>query len=180
MRLQFEGDRTMRTPFFAATAILAFTTLGSSAHAQQAQAPAQAQVKAGEAITKAEATKIKDLVSPGVLWCLQHGMTIKVVDPKPAPPAKDDFRFKELLGPVTSPFDLKGLGGLTFRYRSANRQDETWLYMPTLRRVRRMSTAQRSDALFGQDTDPDSYWGYNGHIAWMDWKLLGVKKMLTV
>src|SRR5882762_1254652 len=46
------------------------------------------------------------------------------VDPKPALPAKDDFRFKELLGPVTSPFDLKGLGGLTFRYRSANRQDE--------------------------------------------------------
>jgi len=102
------------------------------------------------------------------------------VDPKPVMPAKDEYRFKELLGPVTSPFDLKGLGGLTFRYRSAQKQDDTWLYMPSLRRVRRMSTAQRSDALFGQDTDPDSYWGYNGHIAWMDWKLLGVKKMLAV
>ena len=248
-----------------------------------------AQVKAGDVLAKGDADRIKDLVSPGVLWCVKHGMTIKVIDPKPIPwpkaykeatekysaqvklspdgkalenyvagqpfphvdlndpqaalkvmwnyeyrpypgtddfvefefpvlsgglrpgqpmnveremllsearrlyfngrlyvdpkpnlAAKDDFRFKELLGPVTSPYDLKGLGGLTFRYRSANRQDETWLYMPTLRRVRRMSTAQRSDALFGQDTDPDSYWGYNGHIAWMDWKLLGVKKMLAV
>jgi len=31
--------------------------------------------------------------------------------------------------------------------------------------VRRMSSAQRSDALFGQDADQDSYWGYSGHIA---------------
>src|SRR5205085_1898405 len=36
------------------------------------------------------------------------------VDPKPALPAKDDFRFKELLGPVTSRFALKGLGGQNF------------------------------------------------------------------
>jgi hypothetical protein len=46
--------------------------------------------------------------------------------------------------------------------------------------VRRLSTAQRSDALFGQDTDPDSYWGYNGHIAWSEWKFLGEQKMLGV
>lgn len=102
------------------------------------------------------------------------------VDPKPLLPAKDDYRFKELLGPVVSPFDLKGLGALTFRYRSASRQDDTWLYMPTLRRVRRLSTTQRSDALFGQDTDPDSFWGYNGHIAWQKWKFLGEKEMLGV
>jgi hypothetical protein len=43
-----------------------------------------------------------------------------------------------------------------------------------------MSTAQRSDALFGQDTDQDSYWGYSGHIAWSNWKLLGVRDMLGV
>ncbi|MGH7819152.1 MAG: DUF1329 domain-containing protein [Candidatus Binatia bacterium] len=102
------------------------------------------------------------------------------VDPKPEMKSRDDYRFKELLGPIVHPFDLKGLGALTFRYRSAARQDDTWLYMPTLRRVRRLSTAQRSDALFGQDTDPDSYWGYNGHIAWMSWKFLGVKKVLAV
>jgi hypothetical protein len=43
-----------------------------------------------------------------------------------------------------------------------------------------MSTAQRSDALFGQDTDVDSYWGFSGHIAWFDWKLLGMREMLGV
>jgi hypothetical protein len=44
--------------------------------------------------------------------------------------------------------------------------------------VRRLSTAQRSDALFGQDTDVDSYYGYAGHIAWMEWKFLGEKEVL--
>ena len=102
------------------------------------------------------------------------------VDPKPILPSQEEYRFKEILGPIMSPVDLKGLGALTFRFRSAKRQDNTWLYVPTLRRVRRLSTTERSEALSGQDTDPDSYWGYNGHIAWMDWKLLGVKKMLAV
>ena len=31
--------------------------------------------------------------------------------------------------------------------------------------MRRLSTAQRSDALFGQDTDVDSYYGYAGQIS---------------
>ena len=46
--------------------------------------------------------------------------------------------------------------------------------------MRRLSTAQRSDALFGQDTDVDSYCGYAGQIAWMDWKYLGEKEILGV
>jgi len=53
------------------------------------------------------------------------------------------------------------------------------LYLPTLRRVRRMSSAQRSDALFGQDIDVDSYGGYAGQIPWFEWKLLGEKPMLA-
>jgi len=40
------------------------------------------------------------------------------------------------------------------------------------------STAQRSDALFGQDTDQDSYGGYAGQIAWAEWKYLGEKEVL--
>jgi hypothetical protein len=102
------------------------------------------------------------------------------VEPKPAMPNPDGIRFKEVLGPLVAPFDLKGIGALAYRYIDAAKQDDTWLYVPSLRRVRRLSTAQRSDALFGQDTDPDSYWGYNGHIAWSDWKFLGEREMLGV
>jgi hypothetical protein len=100
-------------------------------------------------------------------------------DPKPEMPNTDGFRYKGSLHPIIEPFDLKGVGSLTFRYIDPAKQDDTWLYLPTLRRVRRLNSAQRSDALFGQDTDVDSYGGYAGHIAWMDWKFLGERKILA-
>jgi hypothetical protein len=101
-------------------------------------------------------------------------------DPKPVlePNADETFR-KSGLYPLIEPFDLKGVGGISFRYIDLVRQDDTWLYLPFLRRVRRLSSAQRSDALFGQDIDVDSYGGYAGQIPWFDWKLLGEKPMLA-
>jgi hypothetical protein len=96
------------------------------------------------------------------------------VDPKPEfTPNKDQTRYKESLHPIIEPFDLKGTGFTYYRYLDPSRHDDSWLYLPQLRRVRRLSSAQRSDALFGQDTDVDSYGGYAGNIAWMDWKFLG-------
>jgi hypothetical protein len=101
------------------------------------------------------------------------------VDPKPEfTPNKDEVRYKESLHPIIEPFDLKGTGFTYYRYLDPARHDDSWLYLPQLRRVRRLSSAQRSDALFGQDTDVDSYGGYAGNIAWMDWKFLGEKEIL--
>jgi hypothetical protein len=101
------------------------------------------------------------------------------VDPKPEyTPNKDQVRYKESLHPLIEPFDLKGTGFTYYRYLDPSRHDDSWLYLPQLRRVRRLSSAQRSDALFGQDTDVDSYGGYAGNIAWMDWKYLGEKEIL--
>ncbi|MBI4515638.1 MAG: DUF1329 domain-containing protein [Deltaproteobacteria bacterium] len=101
-----------------------------------------------------------------------------IVDPKPTRPNPDQVRGKSSLHPILEPFDLKGVGSTSIRYLNADRQDDTWLYLPTLRRVRRLSSAQRSDALFGQDTDVDSYGGYAGQIPWFDWKYLGEKEVL--
>ncbi len=102
------------------------------------------------------------------------------LDPKPAfEPNKDETRYKESLHPIIEPFDLKGTGFTYYRYLDPNRHDDSWLYLPQLRRVRRLSSAQRSDALFGQDTDLDSYGGYAGSVAWADWKFLGEKTMLA-
>ena len=262
------------------------STLAVAALALLAAAPAGADVAPGETITKANADKVKDLVSPGMLWCVQHGWPLKIVepkpivwkraykeatekyssqvklgddgvavlnyvagqpfpkvdtaektaaiklmwnfnfrpgfeddldlrnfdadtgpvsderplqverhflvdhfrrlkyvgrlyvDPKPLLPNNEKFEFKETLHPLIEPFDLKGVGFTYYRYFDPTKQDDSWLYLPSLRRVRRLSTAQRSDALFGQDTDQDSYGGYAGQIAWADWKLLGEKTAL--
>jgi hypothetical protein len=100
------------------------------------------------------------------------------VDPKPDKPNPNGYRSQQGLYPILEPFDLKGVGALGNRYIDPAKQDDSWLYLPSLRRVRRLSTAQRSDALFGQDTDVDSYDGYAGHIAWMEWKFLGERDVI--
>jgi hypothetical protein len=102
------------------------------------------------------------------------------VEPKPAMPNPAGYQMQQGLYPILEPFDVKGVGFLSNRYIDPARSDDSWLYVPALRRVRRLSTAQRSDALFGQDTDVDSYGGYAGHIAWMDWKYLGEKEILAI
>lgn len=94
-------------------------------------------------------------------------------------PNKDGVRYKEALYPLLEPFDLKGVGFTYNRYLDHTRQDDSWLYLPQLRRLRRLSSSQRSDALFGQDTDQDSFAGYAGNVGWFDWKLLGEKTVLA-
>jgi hypothetical protein len=100
------------------------------------------------------------------------------IEPKPLMPNPEDVRFKESIHPIVEPYDMKGIGGTFYRYNDPSKQDDSWIYLPQLRRVRRLSTAQRSDSLFGQDTDIDSYAGYNGHIAWMNYKFLGERAVL--
>jgi len=103
-----------------------------------------------------------------------------VNEPKPDIPNNRDKTFRKAgLYPVIEPFDLKGIGGINYRYLDKTRMDDLWLYLPSLRRVRRLSSAQRSEALFGQDTDVDSYGGYSGQVPWFTWKYLGTKPMLA-
>jgi hypothetical protein len=99
--------------------------------------------------------------------------------PIPAMPNPGGFFAKAGQYPVIEPFDLKGVGGVSYRHLDPKKHDDTYIYLPSLRRVRRLSSAQRSDALFGQDVDVDSYGGYAGQIPWFKWKLLGVRSMLA-
>jgi hypothetical protein len=64
---------TLHKPLVLAAAVLLTTLMGS----------AQAQVAPGDTISKANADKVKDLVSPGVYWCVQHGWPMKIIDAKP-------------------------------------------------------------------------------------------------
>ena len=42
-------------------------------------AAASAQVKPGDVIGKKDADRIKDLVSPGIVWLVQRGMEMKII-----------------------------------------------------------------------------------------------------
>jgi hypothetical protein len=102
-----------------------------------------------------------------------------IVDPKPTWPTPERIRMRETLSPINEPFDFKGAGFSYSRYLDPARQDDSWLYYPQTKRVRRLSTAQRSEGVFGQDVDLDSYAGFAGNPAWFDWQLLGKKTLLA-
>jgi hypothetical protein len=86
---------------------------------------------------------------------------------------------------VTAPFDARGIMLLTYRYKEADlpqakaRNDDTWVYVPTLRRVRRISTAQRTDAISGTDFTLDDLFSFNGIVPQYAWKCIGKQDVLA-
>ena len=78
---------------------------------------------------------------------------------------------------VLAPFDIKGTNILLWRYRS-KKQDSTFAYVPAIRRVRRMSPANRSDAFLGSDFCVDDAWGYGGKVNNFEWKILRKEEQL--
>ncbi len=98
--------------------------------------------------------------------------------PIPALPNPSGFFFKAAQYPILEPFDLKGVGGIVYRYLDPTKPEDTWMYTPGLRRVKRITTSQRSNALFGQDIDVDSYGGFAGQVPSFAWTFLGERAML--
>jgi hypothetical protein len=86
---------------------------------------------------------------------------------------------------VTAPFDARGINIMTYRYKSADgppagaKNDDTWVYIPQLRRVRRISTAQRTDAISGTDFTFDDLRSFAGIVPQYDWICLGRMEILA-
>jgi outer membrane lipoprotein-sorting protein len=49
------------------------------------------------------------------------------------------------------PKNVKGTGFMTYDYPDANRDDDQWLYLPAMRKVRRISASDRGDYFLGTD-----------------------------
>ena len=79
---------------------------------------------------------------------------------------------------VRRPYDLAGTAIMTHRFLDPTQADNTFGYIPAIRRVRRMSAANRSDAFIGSDQCVDDVNGYDGKIPAFDWKLIGVQEAL--
>jgi hypothetical protein len=80
---------------------------------------------------------------------------------------------------VTAPFDARGIMLMSYRYKSTDlprseaKNDDTWVYVPTLRRVRRISTAQRTDSISGTDFTFDDLGSFAGIVPQYEWQCLG-------
>jgi hypothetical protein len=86
---------------------------------------------------------------------------------------------------VEAPFDARGIQVLTYRYKTADqslkqaKNDDTWVYVPDLRRVRRISTAQRTDSVQGTDFTMDDLRSFSGIPPQYKWQCLGEKLVVA-
>ncbi len=86
---------------------------------------------------------------------------------------------------VDAPFDARGIMLLSYRYKASfgpkatSKFDDTWVYVPTLRRVRRISSAQRTDAVSGTDFTFDDLFSFNGIVPQYEWECLGEMDILA-
>ncbi len=86
--------------------------------------------------------------------------------------------FSALYLRVNSPQDIRNTQLLIHRAERDSDQEQAWMYLNTQRRVRRISTGQKTDAFLGSDIMIEDFLGYNGRIRDMQWKLLGSDEML--
>lgn len=60
---------------------------------------------------------------------------------------KDSLRLQFFI----SPADVKDTGFLTYDYYSGDKDDDQWLYLPDLRKTKRIATSDKSSAFMGSD-----------------------------
>jgi hypothetical protein len=81
---------------------------------------------------------------------------------------------------VTSPADLNGTASLAWRFRDPDKQDQSWTFVPALRRVRQVSPANRSDGFLGSDLSQDDGAIFDGKPEDFEWKLVGGRDALVL
>jgi hypothetical protein len=91
-------------------------------------------------------------------------------------PNPHDYMHKTVV-PVTWPFDLTGTVQLYIRHLDG-RDDTVFVYVPAIRRIKRLSGANRSDPFMGADSCMDDADGYSGHVESMKWSYVGEKVVL--
>lgn len=80
-----------------------------------------------------------------------------------------------------APYEMQGTLSFIGQYDDPGKVDSFWLYLPALRRVRRLSAAQRTDRLpGGQDLMWENFDTFNGSAVTYDFKMLGKKEMVVV
>jgi hypothetical protein len=80
----------------------------------------------------------------------------------------------------TYPRDTAGTTFLLQRYVDPMKWDDMWVFVPSIRRVRRFPTSQRCSTLAPTDYNWDDSQLFNGKVPHFTYKLIGKQKMLVV
>jgi hypothetical protein len=112
-------------------------------------------------------------------WDRLYTTSREYVDPKPHMPGQEKFQFKQLFMMIR-PFDLRGFANIQYRYYDQNKIDDSYAYIPALRRTRRLSAGQRYDSFVGTDWTLGDSRQFDDPILHWDYKILRKKPMLGV
>ncbi len=82
----------------------------------------------------------------------------------------DDGEDSKYLVQFESPADIRGTSYLNFDWDDVDRDDDSWLYLPSLQRVKRLANNDTSDSFLGSDF---TYADINGYeIEWYDFSFI--------
>ncbi|MEX0964610.1 MAG: outer membrane lipoprotein-sorting protein [Pseudohongiellaceae bacterium] len=75
-----------------------------------------------------------------------------------------------------SPADIRGTAYLNFDWEESLREDDSWLYLPALQRVKRLATSDTSDSFLGSDF---TYADINGfEVDWYNYSFINESQMV--
>jgi len=103
------------------------------------------------------------------------------VDPRPAYAEKDNPKgyFRTELMHMYLPPEMLNSRLLQIRYIDDQKDDDSYLYYKQFRRVRRISTSERTNAIDGTDQIYDDAYQWDSHVRYNTYKMLGRKDMLV-
>lgn len=90
----------------------------------------------------------------------------------------DDTYLKDIIFGV-APYDVVGVSTLEWWHTDPTQWQSIWAFVPTIRRVRRLTASNSSEGLFGSIIARDDPFGWAGKIQYMNWKLIGLQDMLV-
>ncbi len=90
----------------------------------------------------------------------------------------DDTYLKDLIFGI-APYDVVGVATLEWWLTDPEKWQQIWVFVPTIRRVRRVTAANSGEGIMGSIIARDDVYGWGGKIQYMKWKYLGVKDMLV-
>jgi hypothetical protein len=90
----------------------------------------------------------------------------------------DETYLKDIIFGV-APYDIVGVSTMTWWFTDPDKWQSIWSYIPTIRRVRRVTASNTSEGMFGSIIARDDVYGWGGKIQYMNWKLIGVQELLV-
>lgn len=102
-----------------------------------------------------------------------------VVDPKPDLPNPEGL-YKVLLFHYLKPPSIKNTITLSYRFVDQNKPDDTYLYLPSMRRVIRAEAGQRSTPILGSTQALDDFLVFDGRISEFNYSLVKEQQVLAV